>query len=59
VIQICQILSEEQFGLKSALLSWVLMCWHKSPKRSEIEREVCPWAISISVLVIRCSTHID
>jgi hypothetical protein len=23
-----------------------------------IEREMCPWAISINVLVIRCSTHI-
>jgi hypothetical protein len=23
------------------------------------EREMCPWAISISVLVIRCPTHID
>ena len=23
-----------------------LMCWHKSPKRGEIEREMCPWAIS-------------
>jgi hypothetical protein len=22
-----------------------------------IEREMCPWAISIIVLVIRCSTH--
>jgi hypothetical protein len=24
----------------------------------ESEREICPWAISISILVIRCSTHI-
>jgi hypothetical protein len=24
-----------------------------------IEREMCPWAISISILVIRCPTHID
>jgi hypothetical protein len=23
-----------------------------------IEREMCPWAISINVLVIRCPTHI-
>jgi hypothetical protein len=22
------------------------------------EREMCPWAISINVLMIRCSTHI-
>jgi hypothetical protein len=22
------------------------------------EREMCPWAISINVLLIRCSTHI-
>jgi hypothetical protein len=22
------------------------------------EREMCPWAISINVLVIRCPTHI-
>jgi hypothetical protein len=32
VIQICQILKVEKFGLKFALLSWFLMCWHKSPK---------------------------
>jgi hypothetical protein len=25
---------------------------------SAIEREMCPWAISINVLVIRCPTHI-
>jgi hypothetical protein len=25
----------------------------------ESEREMCLWAISISVLVIRCPTHID
>jgi hypothetical protein len=29
----------------------------RSPDKSE--REMCPWAISINVLVIRCSTHID
>jgi hypothetical protein len=23
------------------------------------EREMCPWAISISILVIRCPTHIN
>jgi hypothetical protein len=23
-----------------------------------VEREICPWAISINVLVIRCPTHI-
>jgi DNA-directed RNA polymerase beta' subunit len=23
------------------------------------EREMCPWAISISILVIRCPTHIE
>jgi hypothetical protein len=34
------------------------MCWHKSPKKGEIEREMCPWAISINDLVIRCPTHI-
>jgi hypothetical protein len=27
-------------------------------KKGEIEREMCPWAISINVLVIRCPTHI-
>jgi hypothetical protein len=26
------------------------MCWHKSPKRGEIEKEMCPWAISIMFL---------
>jgi hypothetical protein len=25
---------------------------------SKIEREMCPWTVSINVLVIRCSTHI-
>jgi hypothetical protein len=24
----------------------LLVCWHKSPK-GEIDRETCPWAISI------------
>jgi hypothetical protein len=23
-----------------------------------VEREICPWAISISILVIKCPTHI-
>jgi hypothetical protein len=23
----------------------------------EVEREMCPWAISISILVIRCPTY--
>jgi hypothetical protein len=27
--------------------------------RSELEREMCPWAIYISILVIRCPTHIN
>jgi hypothetical protein len=26
-------------------------------KKGEIEREMCTWAISISILVIRCPTH--
>jgi hypothetical protein len=26
-------------------------------KKGEIEREMCPWDISIIVLVIRCPTH--
>jgi hypothetical protein len=26
-------------------------------KKGEIEREMCPWDISIYVLVIRCPTH--
>jgi hypothetical protein len=26
---------------------------------SVFEREMCPWAISISILVIRCPTHIE
>jgi hypothetical protein len=30
----------------------------KITKKGEIEREICPWAISISTLVIRCPTHI-
>jgi hypothetical protein len=43
------------------------MCWHfelllnvlaQITKKGEIEREMCPWAISINVLVIRCPTHI-
>jgi hypothetical protein len=24
-----------------------------------VEREICPWAISISILVIRCPTHLN
>jgi hypothetical protein len=27
------------------------------PSPSPFEREMCPWAISIIVLVIRCLTH--
>jgi hypothetical protein len=27
-------------------------------EKSLVEREMCPWAISINVLVIRCPTHI-
>jgi hypothetical protein len=23
-----------------------LLCWHKITKKGEIEREMCPWAIS-------------
>jgi hypothetical protein len=26
--------------------------------RGALEREMCPWVISINVLVIRCPTHI-
>jgi hypothetical protein len=37
----------------AAILDW------KVPKDVRgIEREMCPWAISINVLVIRCSTQI-
>jgi hypothetical protein len=25
--------------------------------KDKVEREMCPWAISISILVIRCPTH--
>jgi hypothetical protein len=35
VIQICQILKVEKVGLKFALPSCFLMCWHKSPKRGD------------------------
>jgi hypothetical protein len=48
------------FGLQFELIlhssCCFLMCWHKSPKKGEIEREMCPWAICIIVLVIRCPT---
>jgi hypothetical protein len=27
------------------------------PNKEETEREMCPWDISIIVLVIRCPTH--
>ena len=37
VIQICQILKVEKFGLKFALISFFLMCWHKSPKRGRLK----------------------
>jgi hypothetical protein len=28
-------------------------------REGESKREMCPWAISISILVIRCPTHIN
>jgi hypothetical protein len=31
---------------------------HERKKYSKIKREICPWAISISILVIRCPTNI-
>jgi hypothetical protein len=44
-------LESKKFGLQFESMLHVLhcfwMCWHKSPKRGEIEREMCPWAISI------------
>jgi hypothetical protein len=30
--------------------------WTRSGE-GQAEREMCPWAISISILVIRCPTH--
>jgi hypothetical protein len=39
VIQICQILKVENFGLKFALLSCFLMCRHKSPKRGRLKKK--------------------
>jgi hypothetical protein len=56
VIQICQILSEENlvFNLHSLV---AFLCVGINHQKGEIEREMCPWAISINVLVIRCPTQ--
>jgi hypothetical protein len=35
-----------------AFFSWYMCC-----NDHHVEREMCPWAISISILVIRCPTH--
>jgi hypothetical protein len=37
VIQICQILKVDKFGLQFALFSCFLMCWHESPKRGRLK----------------------
>jgi hypothetical protein len=50
---------QSSFALMLHFSCCFLMCWHKSPKRGDIEREMCHWAISISILVIRCPTHIE
>jgi hypothetical protein len=42
--------SDPRVPAKSELTTW-LTCSHT------IEREMCPWAISINVLVIRCLTQ--
>jgi hypothetical protein len=39
-------------GMKKEIAQYVARC-------GTCEREMCPWAISISILVIRCPTHIE
>jgi hypothetical protein len=52
--------SKKQFGLQ---LHWCctsfccFWCVGINHQKGEIEREMCPWAISISVLVIKCPTQ--
>jgi hypothetical protein len=57
MIQICQILSKENLVficINIALLLLLFDVLAQITKKGEIEREMCPWAISIIVLVIRC-----
>jgi hypothetical protein len=46
-----------KFGI---FLFWIYICLYyiKALVSTVVEREMCPWAISINVLVIRCPTHI-
>jgi hypothetical protein len=60
VIQICQIISKNNlvFDLNQYCTSFVAFwCVGINHQKWEIEREMCPYAISISILVIRCPTH--
>jgi hypothetical protein len=54
--------SKKQLNLQIELMLHVFLLLFdvlaKITKKGEIEREICPWAISISTLVIRCPTHI-
>jgi hypothetical protein len=51
IYQSCKLVSFLHFYLLWFVLASIT-------KNEEIEREMCPWAISINVLVIRCPTHI-
>jgi hypothetical protein len=60
VIQIYQIISKNNlvFNLIQHCTSLVAFwCVGINHQKGEIEREICSWAISISILVIRCPTH--
>jgi hypothetical protein len=61
VIQICQIIVKNNLVFKCidfALLLLLFDVLAYITKKGKIEREMCSWAISISVLVIRCPTQI-
>jgi hypothetical protein len=61
VIQICQILSKKNLVficIDVAHFYCFLMCLHKSPKRGRLKGK-CALGISVSILVIRCPTHIN
>jgi hypothetical protein len=60
VIQICQIIVKNNLVFNCidfALLVLLFDVLALITKKGEIEREMCPWAISIIILVIKCPTQ--
>jgi hypothetical protein len=60
MIQIYQILCKNDLVLSCIDIALLLLLFDVLAyitKKGEIEREMCLWAISISILVIRCPTH--